>query len=96
MDTIQLNMFDGKVQKDIFGDLQEKAEFSRLERNNNMTNYVKVNMIDRTSTKSITSFEDPAPITSSVNAKLNQQFFVWKGGQAGRLSVDTPFGFKSL
>jgi hypothetical protein len=37
--------------------------------------------------------EPPPPVTS---AKMNQQFFVWRDGQAGRLSLDMPFGFKEL
>ena len=96
MDTMELNIFDGETQKDIFGDLQEKAEFRRLERKNNMSDYVKVDVINRSSTRIVSSFVDTTPITSTANTKLNEQFFVWKGGQVGRMSVDTPFGFKSI
>ena len=89
-------MFDGgTTQKDIFGDMQQKAEFSRLERNSNMSNYVKVDVINRSPTKVIQSFEDAIPPASTANAKLSEQFIVWKGGQVGRMTVDTPFGFRS-
>lgn len=35
-------------------------------------------------------------VENATTAILNQQFFVWKNGQAGNMSVDTPFGFKGI
>ena len=96
MDFIQQNTTDGQVQKNLFEDLQNKIEFNRLERNNNTTNFLKRGVIDRVSSKTVETQTDNSPNINSTYAKLNQQFFVWKGGQAGRIAVDTPFGFENI
>ena len=84
---------------DYFNDLSEKIEKDLLARK---IDSVRVNSSpDAIQTTSITSsnFVNTSPeqtVDSLASVILNQQFFVWKNGTAGRMTVDTPFGFKGL
>lgn len=79
-----------------FDDLSKKQESSLL------TNKVQgirndLNSVTFQTSSSSSRQLDTTPdqnINVQTSAIINQQFFVWKNGEAGRMSVDTPFGFK--
>lgn len=84
--------------KDLFDDLAKKQEVELLSlRLKNTRNDLAPPPL-QTSSFSTQQLDTTPPqeLKSDANAILNQQFFVWKNGEAGRLSVDTPFGFKAI
>jgi hypothetical protein len=89
---------EGKTQRDLFGDMRAEYVSNRSIRNQEIR--ITSNTPDPVDLKVETlqpSTEDynQQPLVTTT-AKLNQQFFVWKNGSAGRMSVDTPFGFKGI
>jgi hypothetical protein len=88
---------EGKTQKDLFGDMRSEYDINRRIRNEGVritTNTPDPVSVNVTVLPPIHDDSEQVPVAAV--AKLNQQFFVWKNGEAGRLSVDTPFGFKGL
>ncbi len=81
-----------------FSDLSEKQESSLLANKvQNIRNELNSNTLQTFSSN--TRQLDTTPDQKANNqssAILTQQFFVWKNGTAGRMTVDTPFGFKSI
>lgn len=84
--------------KDLFDDLSRKHEADLLARQIKNTRSdlsppsfqtvsFSTRQLDTTPTQEV---------KNNANAKMNYQFFVWKNGEAGRLSVDTPFGFRNI
>lgn len=79
-----------------FDDLSKKQESSLL------TNKVQsirndLNSVNFQTSSSSSRQLDTTPdqnVNVQTSAIINQQFFVWKNGEAGRMAVDTPFGFK--
>lgn len=90
---------DSASQSDLFSDM--KSEYFSNQKVKSQSS--RVDALQRNPVETSMSrmenpipFEQRIPLTSTASAKLNQQFFVWKNGQAGRLSVDTPFGYKEI
>lgn len=81
-----------------FDDLSKKQESSLLS-NKIQALRNDISALEFKTTSYNTKQLDTTPdqkVGSSADAILNQQFFVWKNGVAGRLSVDTPFGYEAL
>ena len=98
---------DNKTQQDLFGDLKARYESDRQKKNqDNRFEAEKKDPVTverrggrRGGNDGVAGDKDvdkDAPVPAIAAAKLNQQFFVWRNGDAGRLTVDTPFGFKGL
>lgn len=95
---------DNKTQQDLFGDLKARYESDRQKKNqDNRFEAEKKDPVTverrkgrRGGDGGDKDVDKDAPVPAIAAAKLNQQFFVWKNGVAGRLTVDTPFGFKGL
>ena len=87
-----------KSQLDVFKELEQeyKSEQNRKNTQNLITNlspapietasFKRTDIIDKT----------PAKNDLSATASSSYQFFVWKDGTAGRMTVPVDFGFKEL
>lgn len=100
---------DNKTQQDLFGDLKARYDSDRQKKNQD--NRFEAEKKDPVTVErkgrrdngdgggGVAGGKDvdkDAPVPAIAAAKLNQQFFVWRNGEVGRLTVDTPFGFKGL
>ena len=87
----------GKDQRDLFLDLRNDYEAIQLKKNSE--NFAKINSRNDAlqQTDRLISCRSELEIdVKRAKAEINYQFFVWKDGAAGRMTVPADFGFKTI
>jgi hypothetical protein len=87
----------GKDQRDLFLDLKNDYERAQLKKNSE--NFAKINRrndsLQQTNQRTKRASELEIDVKRS-KAEISYQFFVWKDGAAGRMTVPVDFGFKTI
>ena len=87
----------GKDQRDLFLDLKNDYEAAQLKKNSE--NFVNIsnrnNGLQQTNRLKSCKSELELDV-KQARAEISYQFFVWKDGRAGRMTVPADFGFKEI